>query len=60
MQGNYNERKYWLLAERAWKLVQQHRMKDVRKDVLAAEIKKTDPESFNLYRFARQYYSNKE
>ena len=60
VQGNYNERKYWLLAERAWKLVQQHRMKDVRKDVLAAEIKKTDPESFNLYRFARQYYSNKE
>lgn len=56
----FNEKKYWLLAERAWKIVQENRMKDIPKDELASAIKKMEPGSFNLYRFARQYYSAPE
>ena len=52
-----NERKYWLLAERAWKLIEQYRMKDISKEKLAAAIREADPTSFNLYRFAQQFYS---
>lgn len=52
-----NERKYWLLAEKAWKLIEARRMKDISKLQLADEIKKMDNEKFNLYRFAQQYYS---
>jgi LAO/AO transport system kinase len=57
---HFNDKKYWLLAERAWKIVQENRMKDIHKDELAAEIKKMEPGSFNLYRFARRFYSAPE
>lgn len=50
-----NERKYWLLAEKTWKLVQSARMKDITKEQLAAEIKSLDGPDFNLYRYARQF-----
>lgn len=51
-----NKKKYWLLAEKVWQIIQQHRMKDVDKKELAALISATEPSSFNLYRFAKKFY----
>lgn len=55
-QQHVNERKSWLLAEKAYYLVQQHRMKDVQKKEMKLrieeEIKKGD---FNLYRFIKKF-----
>lgn len=50
-----NERRSWLLAERALKIIQQHRMKDLGKKELAEAIKNSDKHSFNLYRFTRRF-----
>lgn len=42
----------WLLTERAYHLVQQKRMKDIRKDVLQKRIlEQLGNDGFNLYRF---------
>lgn len=47
-----NEKKAWLLAERAYQLIQQKRMKDVSKEALQKEIGRAQQNaSFNLYRF---------
>jgi LAO/AO transport system kinase len=48
-----NPKKYWLLAEKAYRLIQNKRMKDVSKTGLKAEIEAK--KSFNLY----QYIANK-
>ncbi len=52
-----NERRSWLLAEKAYYLIQQQRMKDVQKNamkqLIEEEIKKGD---FNLYRFVKRFY----
>lgn len=57
-QQNVNERRSWLLAEKAYYLIQQQRMKDVVKKEMKLsieeEIKKGD---FNLYRFVTKYMS---
>ena len=48
-----NEKKAWLLAERAYYLIQQKRMKDVTKISLEKMIKKKmQGGQFNLYQFA--------
>lgn len=45
-------RKAWLLTERAYHLVQQKRMKDIRKDLLQQTIlQELRHNGFNLYRF---------
>jgi LAO/AO transport system kinase len=47
-----SNRKYWLLAEKAWHLIMHQRMKGVSKEYLEEQIRiniKTD--NFNLYRF---------
>jgi LAO/AO transport system kinase len=51
-------RKSWLLTERVFQLVQQHRMHNIDKDALYKEISLSlnDRENFNLYRFAKKYY----
>lgn len=48
-----NDKQYWLLAEKAYHLIQQHRMKDISK----AELKKDLEEGGgkNLYQFIRRY-----
>jgi len=55
-QQHVNERRSWLLAEKAYYLVQQQRMKDVVKKEMKLsieeEMKKGD---FNLYRFIKKY-----
>jgi LAO/AO transport system kinase len=49
------EKKYWLLAEKAYQLVQGKRMRDISKQVLLELVKKEMEEGdFNLYRFIDQ------
>ncbi len=48
-----SDRKFWLLAEKAFQLIQQHRMKDVSKAELKKEIERLG--SSNLYQFIEKY-----
>ena len=46
------EKKHWLLAEKAWQLIQKKRMSGISKDDLRQEIEKSAVNgSFNLYKF---------
>lgn len=47
------DRKYWLLAEKAYYLIQQHRMRDINKAVLKADLEKSG--DTNLYQFIKIY-----
>ena len=52
---NHNkERKNWLLAERAYQLIQQHKMKSILKDELKKEIEQI--ENFNIHKFIKKYF----
>lgn len=55
--GMDNERKTWLLAEKAYHLIQQARMKPFSKLKLKAEIEKLGP-TVNLYRFVQSMLTN--
>lgn len=48
-----SDRKYWLLAEKAYYLIQQHRMRDINKAVLKAALEKSG--DINLYQFIKAY-----
>jgi LAO/AO transport system kinase len=50
-----NDRKFWLLAERAYHIIQQDRMKDIDKAVLKKRIADQYNESFNLYTLIEQF-----
>jgi LAO/AO transport system kinase len=54
-----NTRRIFLLAEKAWKLIQHEKMKNISRIKLQEEIKaiSVDPE-FNLYRFVSRILSN--
>lgn len=53
---HFNERKNWLLAEKAYQLIQKKRMKDVNKALLKETIAATARSGqFNLYRFVSNY-----
>jgi LAO/AO transport system kinase len=57
-QLNNSDKKYWLLAERAFQLIQQQRMKDISKqDLKEAVIAAHQSGSFNLYSFVQQVQS---
>lgn len=49
-----NEKRSWLLAERAWLLIVQSKMKSISKTSLAEEIKNIPSENFNLYQFVKE------
>jgi len=49
-----NEKKLWLLAEKAYHLIQQKRMADINKTVLRNKIELAGSD-FNLYNFIQQY-----
>jgi LAO/AO transport system kinase len=51
-----NDKHYWLLAEKVWKIIETNRMKDISKKQIADSIKASDSTSFNLYRFAKSFY----
>lgn len=48
------EKKYWLLAEKAYQLLQHKRMADIDKAALKERIKKAGSD-FNLYRFVHTF-----
>lgn len=53
-----SDKKYWLLTERAYQLIQQQRMKDISKqDLKEAVIAAHQSGSFNLYSFVHQVQS---
>ncbi len=53
-----NKRKEFLLAEKAYKIIQQKRMADVDKTKLQQAITQIMPDpEFNLYSFVEKYYS---
>ena len=49
-----NEKKVYLLAEKAWLLIQTKRMKGISKEGLREKIKAAG-EHFNLYRFVKEF-----
>ncbi len=51
-----SDKKYWLLAERAYQLIQQQRMESIDKKELKTKIEQAG-KTFNLYRFAASYYT---
>jgi len=51
-----NDKHYWLLAEKVWKIIETNRMKDVSKKLIVERIRTSDLASFNLYRFAKSFY----
>ena len=58
VENDSSEKKYWLLAERAWYLIQASRMKDLDKDSIKNEIEKEVKNgSFNLYKLVASYLS---
>ncbi len=55
-QQHTNERRSWLLAEKAYYLIQQQRMKDVQKNAMKLQIEdELKKDEFNLYRFIQKY-----
>jgi LAO/AO transport system kinase len=50
-----SDKKYWLLAEKAWYLIQQKKMATIKKAALKEKIKEQS-DGFNLYRFIQQFY----
>ena len=57
--GITNEKKYFLLAEKAYKLIQFQRMKSVSKEILQKKIaEKMKASDFNLYRFVADFMLN--
>jgi LAO/AO transport system kinase len=56
--ANSNDKKYWLLAEKAFHLIQTNRMKDVSKEALKSAIEAATKVDFNLYHFVATYFQN--
>ncbi len=50
-----NTKRYWLLAEKAYHLIEQKRMKDINKEELKNKIA-FEGTTFNLYQFIKKYY----
>lgn len=49
------EKKYWLMAEKAFQLLQKERMKNIDKNRVKEEIMKNGLTNFNLYQFVSTY-----
>jgi LAO/AO transport system kinase len=50
--AHLSDKHFWLLAEKAYQLIQQKRMKDINKETLKKEIELALPKGkFNLYQF---------
>jgi LAO/AO transport system kinase len=54
-QKKHREKRSWLMAEKAFYLIQQERMKPVNKNELKEKIEALG-NSFNLYQFIKQYF----
>ena len=53
-QKTINTKREWLLAEKAYHLIQQKRMKDINKVILKDDIA-AEGTNFNLYQFIKKY-----
>ena len=53
-----NEKRAHLLTEKAWQLIQNYRMKDLKKEKLRLEITEALANPFNLYQFIEQFKSS--
>jgi LAO/AO transport system kinase len=54
--ASYNEKKSWLLTEKAYQLIQKERMRDIDKThLLAMLVHEMKDTHFNLYKFAQQF-----
>lgn len=53
--GGSKKKHFWLLAEKAFYLIQQKRMKDIRKEDLKNKIA-AEGDTFNLYQFIKKYF----
>jgi LAO/AO transport system kinase len=50
--AHVSDKKFWLLAEKVFYLIQQKKMKDINKTMLKKEIETTYQKgNFNLYKF---------
>jgi LAO/AO transport system kinase len=57
----HSDRKYWLLAERAYHLIRTARMRDITKEDLKKNIREAmNRNSFNLYSYIQPYIDNNE
>lgn len=54
-QTTHNKRHFWLIAAKAFHLIEQKRMKDVNKEELKNKIE-AEGNTFNLYSFIKKYY----
>ena len=52
---NFNEKKLWLFADKLYWLIQQERMKDIRKEDIKKAISQMDGKDFNLYRLVQRF-----
>lgn len=56
VRGNHAERKEFLFAEKAWKLIQHKKMKNIDKKKLHESIREAlKNDNFNIYRFADEW-----
>ena len=53
--GHSNKKRSWLLAEKAWKIIQANKMKGMDKQQLLDKIERIPPAEFNLYRFVKPW-----
>ncbi len=54
--NSINEKRYWLLTEKTYQLIQKQRMKDVSKEKIKLDIQKIMSEKeFNLYSFVKLF-----
>jgi GTPase len=53
-----NEKKIWLLVEKALQLIQKNRMNSIDRNLMTKELEKEmkQDRNFNLYRFAKNYF----
>ncbi len=54
-QQHHTDRRYWLLADKAWHLLQQRVMKTYNKATLRQALQQLPREQINLYRFVAEY-----
>lgn len=52
---SFNERKSWLLAEKAFYLIQKQKMRNINKADIKKEIEKVES-GFNIYSFVKNFY----
>ncbi len=56
IQKNFNNKRYWLLTEKAFQIIQQNRMKNINKIQLREEIEiVANNKEFNLYQYLKKY-----